>query len=201
MIRPLVTYDNIPWNNAQAINFQGTLTGTWSLGRYRFNLDNRVDLIPSERAQYGALYLFDSWSLGATITQDDWQKSIEGVGRASVYSEQGESLFKAPLPVLIQSSWYPLKQAWLPAQSPSRLKLAFDASFRGTDMAGYTNPSISFSLMAYEITDKAFIDAFTDGWKAISDANDPAAHLDPNSPFYKGQTAVVVDGTPMRTFR
>lgn len=205
MMRPITEFDNIPWKTSSAMYFQANLTGTWNLGKYVLSPANRVQLIPSNRAQYGSLYLFDSWYLGSNILPGDWQKSIRNVARVSVYSTQsGESLFKAPLPATLQSAWYPLRQAWVPSGEPSKLEVGIDVAFEGTDLVGYDSPSISVAFLAYEVTDKAYIDQFLRGWQDIARLDDPLEQAIANGTLgvHTGNpTQIVSEGRVMRNYR
>jgi hypothetical protein len=205
MLRPLTEFDNIPWKTSSAIYFQANLVGSWNLGKYVFTTTNKVPLIPSERAQYGSLYLFDSWYLGSNIEPGDWQKSIRNTARVSIYSTQnGESLFKAPLPATLQSAWYPLRQAWVPSGSPSSLEVGIDVNFDGLELVGYDYPSISIAFLAYEITDKAYIDQFLRGWQDIAKLDDPLEQALANGTLgvHTGNpTQIISDGRVMRRFQ
>jgi len=166
---PLPTYDNLPWINSKPVSFFATVVGRHVNGEIVYDANTRFDLIPSERASAGSLFMFDCWSLASTISDSDWQSAIDDQPIIQVYSAQsGETIFRTPIPMTRQTDWSPLRMAWLPAGDPSNLTVSLSAKLSGPSLLGYSNPICRFSLLAYEITDTTFIQTILKGWSGLS---------------------------------
>lgn len=173
-MKPFATYENQPWYFTNPVNFLATIPSRFVAGKAIFDTQGVVEMLPSARASLGSVFLFDTWSFSTNMTDDDFYKSIQnGVGFNVLTERAGNPLFLNPLTNLRPNIEHNCRMAWVPTGEPATLFAQAQLVLGGVALLDYPSPSIRLSLTAYEVRDKAYIDALLRGWKDVRDQEDP----------------------------